>query len=61
MLLFLCVLEICQGNRSSGDEDNYSFTENNSEEEEDMSVLSGLDNYQLCLKYQQVLNLIQNS
>lgn len=24
-------------------------------EEEDVSALSGLDNYQLCLKYQQVL------
>lgn len=25
------------------------------DEEEDVSALSGLDNYQLCLKYQQVL------
>lgn len=30
--------------------------EDGDEEEEDVSVLSSLENYQLCLKYQQVLH-----
>lgn len=51
--------------RAGGDEDTDSnmsgkgsVTEEEEEEddaEEDVSNLSGLDNYQLCLKYQQVL------
>lgn len=48
---------------AGGEEDNDGSTserdsvveEEEEDEEEDVSDLSGLDNYQLCLKYQQVL------
>lgn len=52
-----------QEKRSSGGEDIDTFIEKNSDEddlEEDMSTLSGLDNYQLCLKYQQLQVKLQS-
>ncbi|XP_041848486.1 uncharacterized protein LOC121644534 isoform X2 [Melanotaenia boesemani] len=59
---------IKRGSRSSGDEDNDNISEKDtaSEEEkeeeieEDVSVLSGLDNYQLCLKYQQLQSKLRS-
>lgn len=45
------------GHECSESEDNDIYNENNSlfeDEEEDVSLLSGLDNHQLCLKYQQL-------
>lgn len=54
-----------KGGRASGDQYNdSSFSERGSmaeeeeeDEEEDVSFLSSLDSYQLCLKYQQVLDI----
>lgn len=50
---------ILKGNGCSEGEDDEIDIENNplfkDDEEEDVTLLSGLDNHQLCLKYQQVL------
>lgn len=56
-----CVFIYMKRGSASGDEDiDGSFSgksveeEEEADEEEDMSFISSLDNYQLCLKYQQV-------
>lgn len=65
------ILHLKRERRSSVDEDNDGSVserdsifeeeevEEDEDEEEDASVLSSLDNYQLCLKYQQVQLLDQ--
>lgn len=61
VVFFVCMFSYMKSERSSGDEEyDRSMSEKSEEEEEeyeeaDMSVLSNLDNYQLCFKYLQVL------
>lgn len=61
----LSLPDLKRESRSSGDEDDdddsvserdsvFEDEEGEMDEEEDVSVLSSLENYQLCLKYQQV-------